>query len=326
MNIAFAWPAVLAGLALIPVAAAWYAWAERRRQAAAAAFGNPALVHGLVGKGPGRKRHVPAALALVALALLLVGMARPRASFSTGIEQATVILAIDTSGSMKATDIKPSRLAAARAAATAFIEQLPHKYRLGIVSFSDSAATVLVPTTDRAAARLALTTLRPKGGTAIGEAIRRAVATVRPLAKPNANPTPADGPPATVILLSDGAQTAGRPAEEAAAFAARAGVPVTTVTLGTATATVEVTGDDGVVQRVQVQPDPGTLRTIAAATKGTFQSAPNAKALKAAYTRLGSQLKQRKSPHEVTAAFAGAGAVVLLLGAGLSLRWFRRVL
>lgn len=326
MNFAFAWPAVLAGLALVPVALAWYVWAERRRQAAAAAFGNPALVHGLVGKGPGHKRHVPAALALVALALLLVGMARPRASFSTGIEQATVILAIDTSGSMKATDIAPSRLAAARTAAEAFIDQLPRKYRLGIISFSDAAATVLVPTTDRAAARTALTTLRPEGGTALGEAIRRSVATVRPLAKQNTDPTPADGPPATVVLLSDGAQTAGRPAEEAAALAAKAGVPVTTVTLGRQNATVEVTGDDGVVQRVQVQPDPDTLRAIAEATKGTFQSAPDAKALKETYTTLGSQLKQKKTPHEITAAFAGAGAVALLLGAGLSLRWFRRVL
>lgn len=326
MDFAFQWPAALALLALVPLGALGYAWAERRRQAAAASFGNPALVHALVGKGPGRRRHVPVALALVALALLALGMARPKASFSTGVETATVVLAIDVSGSMKATDVAPSRLAAARTAANAFIDRLPGKYRLGIVSFADNAVTVLPPTTDRLAARKALANLRAKGGTALGEAIRRSVALVRPDAKQGATPTPADGPPATVVLLSDGKLTAGRAADGAAALAAGAGVPVNTVTLGSGPATVEIPLQGGLVQRVQVDPDPATLRSIAEATKGEFQSAPDAVALKAVYERLGSKIARHRTPHEITAAFAAAAALVLLLGAGLSLAWFRRVL
>ena len=326
MDVSFQWPAALVLLGLVPLGAAGYVWAERRRQAAAASFGNPALVHALVGKGPGRRRHLPVALALVALALLALGMARPKASFSTGVETATVVLAIDVSGSMKATDVTPSRLAAARTAANAFIDRLPGKYRLGIVSFSDNATTVLPPTTDRLAARKAIANLRAKGGTALGEAIRRAVALVRPDTRQGFDPTPADGPPATVVLLSDGKQTAGRPAADAATLAAAAGVPVTTVTLGSGPATVEIPLQGGLVERVQVDPDPATLRSIAQTTKGEFQSAPDAVALKTVYENLGSKLAHRKTPHEVTAAFAAAAALVLLLGAGLSLAWFRRVL
>lgn len=326
MDFAFQWPAALALLALVPLGALAYAWAERRRAAAAASFGNPALVHALVGRGPGLRRHVPVALALVALALLALGMARPRASFSTGVETATVVLAIDVSGSMKATDVTPSRLAAARTAANAFIDRLPGKYRLGIVSFADNATTVLPPTTDRLAARKALANLRAKGGTALGEAIRRAVALVRPGAKQGVDPTPADGPPATIVLLSDGKQTAGRAAADAARIAADAGIPVNTVTLGAGPATVEIPLQGGLTERVQVDPDPATLRAIAESTKGEFQSAPDAAALKGVYERLGSKIAHHRTPHEITAAFAGAGALVLLLGAGLSLTWFRRVL
>ena len=152
------------------------------------------------------------------------------------------------------------------------------------------------------------------------------MAVVRPLVKTGTDPGPTDGPPATVILLSDGAQTAGRPAAREAQLAAYAQVPFTTVTLGTGPAVVEVPAEKGLVERVTVAPDPGTLRSIAQTTKGRFLEAPDAAALKHVYRGLGSKLAKRRSPHEVTAAFAGAGAIVLLLGSALSLHWFRRVL
>lgn len=326
MNLGFQWPALLALLALVPVAAAGYVLAERRRKAAATLFGNPDLVRGLVSGQVGRRRHIPAAVLVVALALLLVGMARPRASFSVATEQATVMLAIDTSGSMRATDVKPTRLDAARAAASAFIDVLPKKYRVGIVSFSDTAATVLGPTSDREAARAVLATLKADGGTAIGAAILRSLSVVRPKAQPGIAPRPTDGPPASILLLSDGAQTAGPATGGAATAAANAGVSVSTVTLGTETATVDVPVPGGNVERVQVTPDPGTLRSIAAATKGTFQSAPDAATLTQVYKKLGSQLAHHSEPREITAILAGAGAIGVLIAMALSLRWFRRAL
>lgn len=322
----FTWPLALLALLAVPLAAAGYLLLERRRGREASRFGNPALVAGLVEGRPGRRRHLPPALALVALALLLVGVSRPRASLTQTMQQATVILAIDVSGSMAATDVAPSRLAAAQTAAGAFLEKVPKRYRVGIVSFSDHADTVLVPTTDRAAAKAALDNLRAGGGTAIGAAIARAVAVVRPVQAAPA-PTPAkDAIPATILLLSDGAQTAGPPAIDAARAAEQAGVPVSTVTLGTATAIVEIPLPGGIVERVQVTPDPATLRTIAGIAGGTFSAAPDAEQLRQVYERLGSRLVRRTSPREITAGFAGAGALVLLAGAALSTLWFRRVL
>ena len=326
MSFGLQWPWALLLLTLLAPLVALYALGERRRRHAAAAFGNPALLPGLVEAAAGRRRHVPAALVLLATALLLVGLTRPRAAFSIATEQATVLLAIDVSGSMRATDVKPSRLAAARAAANAFIEELPSRYRVGIVSFSDSANAVLGPTTSREAAHAVLANLRADGGTAIGAAILRSVASARPNAKQGAAPTPADGPPTTILLLSDGAQTAGPAAVDAAATALAAGITVSTVTLGTAATTVDVPVPNGPAERVEVKPDPATLQKIAETGHGTFQAAPDATTLRRVYSTLGSQLAHHDEPREITAIFAGAGAFLLLAAIGLSTRWYRRAL
>jgi Ca-activated chloride channel family protein len=318
----FIWPAALVGLVLVPLAAVAYVFADRKRRREAGRFGNPALLGGLVQAPPRWKRHVPIALALAALTLLLVGMARPKADVSVQKEEATVVLAMDTSRSMAADDIEPSRLDAARTAAAAFLDKVPAPYRVGIVAFSTHAQVVLPPTTDRDAARVALFELRLGSGTSISDGIARSVALVRPQGQRQE-----DAAPATVLLLSDGAHTAGPPPPlTAAQRARRADVPVSTVAFGTRQAVVEVPLQGGLKQRVTVQPDAETLKRIAAATGGEFFVAEDAAKLEQVYRELGSRLAEETQPREMTYAFAAGGAVLLLLGGAVSTLWFRRAL
>ncbi len=292
-------------------------------------FGTPALVAGSVPQRPGWRRFAPIGVALAALALLVVGIARPHATLSVKQEEATVMLVLDTSRSMAATDVQPSRFAAAIRAVDAFLEAVPSSYSVGIVSFSTTAQVVLRPTTDRELAHVALRELRLGSGTAIGDAIARAVGTVRPAAAAgSSSPTPpADAVPATVLLLSDGAQTQGGVTPAAAATQARRqGIPVNTVALGTRDAVVKVPLPGGLEQQVTVPPDARTLRAVAQRTGGRFYEAADAARLRSVYEELGTRLGHRDSRTEVTAAFAGGGAVLLLLASGLSMLWSRRPL
>ena len=324
----FAWPVALVGLALIPVLAAVYVVGARRRRHAARRFANPALVPNLVPSSPGWRRHVAPVLALAALALLVVGVARPHVVRNVTRDDATVVLAIDTSRSMAAQDVQPSRFDAAKRAAAAFLDELPDNYSVGIVSFSTSADPVLPPTTDREAAKTALAELRLGSGTAIGNAITRSVDLALDQ-RPGERPRPRSGgrAPAAVLLLSDGAQTAGdiRPLP-AAQRARRLGVPVSTVALGTGNAVVEVPRPGGLKERVTVAPDVSTLRLVARTTGGSFSSAPDAARLQAVYRELGTRLAHDRKRVEVTSAFAAGGAVLMLIGGTLSSLWFRRVL
>ncbi|MEO5576598.1 MAG: VWA domain-containing protein, partial [Gaiellaceae bacterium] len=198
----FQWPLALLALLAVPLAVGGYVLLERRRRRLAAVFASPALVPNLVGHSPGRLRHLAPALALLALAALATGLARPHATVSVKQEQATVVLAIDTSRSMIATDVPPSRLAVAQQAVRRFLDELPKGYRVGIVSFAQSAQTVLPATASRDAAQTALRNLRTGDGTALGEGIARAVQV--------AQRVPAEvgeKPPASILVLSDGAQT-----------------------------------------------------------------------------------------------------------------------
>ena len=307
----FAWPLALLALLAVPLASAGYVWLERRRRRQSALFASPALVPNLVGRRPGRLRHVPPALALLALALLATGLARPHADLSVKREEATVVLAIDTSRSMVARDVEPSRLAAVQKAVRIFLNKLPRGYRVAMVSFADSASVVLPPTANREAAGRALAGLRPGDGTAVGEGIARAVQVAGRVRGEDGRTTPA-----AILVLSDGAQTQGtlQPLQ-AARLAKREKIPVYTVSLGTQQGVVEVRGDDGFVQRVTVPPDPRTMRRIAAATGARFYAAPDGERLEAVYDELGSRVGRVKKEREVTAAFAAAGAL-LLLGAG----------
>lgn len=322
----FAWPAALIGLLAIP-AVLVLAWVgERRRRHDAARYGTAALVASSLPPRHPVRRRLPFALAVLALAALVVGLARPRASLSFARREAIVVLAVDTSRSMAATDIRPSRLAAALAAARDFLHAAPSGYDIGLVTFSTRASLVLRPTTDRDAARQALGAVRLGSGTALGDAISRSVTAARPNVAQGARP-PAGAAPAAVVLLSDGEQTTGDVTPAVAVQLARQlRVQVDTVAVGTRDAVVEVPLPGGLKERVTVTPDARTLRTVARQTGGRFYEAASDRRLRDVYRRLGSRLGARRESREVTAAFAGGGAALLLTAFGLSMVWSRRPL
>jgi Ca-activated chloride channel family protein len=323
--VSFQSPIWLLGLLAIPLLVLVYLLVGRRHKRAADRFANPVLVPNLVPSGPGWRRYVPFAIALAALALLVVGIARPHVVRDVTRDEATIVLAIDTSRSMAANDVKPSRFEAANQAATTFLDTVPDAYRVGIVSFSTGASTVLTPTTDRDAAKVALGELRLGSGTAIGNAIARSVE----LASADDAQQPRSGAksPSAVLLLSDGAQTAGGVTpEDAVKEAVKLGIPVSTVALGTGDAVVQVPLPGGLQQRVTVAPDTEALQQIAKATGGTFAEAPSAAKLREVYRDLGTRLAKDPKRVEVTSAFAAGGAILLVLGGALSTWWFRRAL
>jgi Ca-activated chloride channel family protein len=314
-------PWTLLLLLAIPVLVAAYLLRDRARARFAGRWTTPALLPNLVDRAPGRKRHLPIAILAVALAALIVGVARPHAVVSVPREEATVMLAMDTSRSMGADDIKPSRLVAAQAAADHFVDLLPKRFRIGIVSFSSRAQLALGPTSDRALAHRALATLRPQEGTAIGDAVRLA-------ARLGLRQRAEDGstPPTSILLISDGARDGGRTTPAAAAREARRlKVPVYTVSLGTPEGVVQHQLPGGYVETIRVPPSPSTLRLLARSTGGQFFTAATDEQLKTVYDGLGSRLGHTRRSREITDLFAAGGAVLLIAGAGLSAFWFRRV-
>jgi Ca-activated chloride channel homolog len=317
----FDWPLALLLLLAVPLAIGGDVLLERRRRAQSAAFAAPALHPNLIGRSPGRLRHLAPVLALVALAALAIGLARPHAMVSVPQEEATVVLAIDTSRSMVAKDVPPSRLAVAQRAVRGFLEKLPEDYRVGMVSFAQSAQTVLPATANRQAAQAALRSLRTGDGTALGEGIARAVQV--------AQRVPAEEgkkPPASILVLSDGAQTQGVLTPlQAAERARKLRIPVYTVAFGTENGVVEVVDDNGFRQRVTVPPDPPTLRRVSQATGGRFYAAPTAAQLEAVYEELGSRIGSVRKEREITAAFAASGAVLLLAAGAASALLFGRL-
>ena len=314
----FAAPTFLWLLLLVPAAIAAYVLTQRRRVRYAARFTNLDLLANVVDASPGRRRHFPAVFALAALAALLLALARPQMTVAVARDEATVVLALDTSGSMLATDVSPSRLDAAQAAATRFLDGLPRRVRVGVVSFA-SGANVLVPPTDdrnRADVRSALNGLEAVGGTAIGEAIVRSTELA-----------PDDNGERTfaILLLSDGENSVGIDPASATDRAQEAGIPIYTVALGTDDGVVEVPDDAGNLHRVEVPPDRETLRQIADDTGGEYFEALTDSDLADVYDEIGSQVAYEDDEREVTAAFAGVGAVLLSIGAALSLLWFGRI-
>jgi Ca-activated chloride channel family protein len=303
-------PWLLLGLVLLPLLVAAYVFSERRRRGAAAAFAAPATSASVVPRPPGWRRHMPLALAGLATAALIAALARPQVSVAVPAEQATIVLAMDHSGSMAATDVSPSRLTAALDAGEAFLGKVPKRVRVGGVVFDNRAEAVQSPTTDRAALREALqAAMKPSGGTATGDALATALEMVRTAGKKA---------PGAIVLLSDGKATHGRDPLPVAGEAKKLGVPIYTVALGTAAGTLP-NGD-------AVPPDTATLEQIASRSGGTASTASEASKLSAVYEKLGSEVAMKKEQREVTAGFAGGAAILLLLGGGLSLRWFRRLL
>jgi Ca-activated chloride channel homolog len=317
----FASPFILWGLLLVPVALFAYWLVQRRRSKYAARFTNLDLLVNVVDATPGRRRHVPALLVLSALAALIVAMARPQAVVAVPRDDATVVLTMDTSASMTATDVAPSRLDAAKSAASTFLDGLPGRFRAGLVSFSSSVRVLEEPTDDHDAVRSSLDSLEGDVGTALGDAIEASVA----LADDGTEDQVGDKPLFAVLLLSDGANTIGSEPLAVVDQAKEAGIPIYTIALGTASGTVEVTNDYGETQTVNVPPDPTTLRQIAEETGGRFFEAPTEADLQAVYDEIGSQVSWEEDERELTAAFAAGAAVLLLIGGSLSALWFGRI-
>ena len=322
----FAWPLALLGLTVVALALVAYLVVQRRRRRYVVRFTNLDLLENVVAASPRWRRHVPAALTLLALSALVVGMARPQIAAAVPREEATVILAMDSSGSMTATDVPPDRMTVAREAASSFVEGLPDGFRVGVVSFSNEADVVVPPTADRDEALRGLGSLRADNGTALGDAISRSVdlgvsSLDEPLSEAGAEETPL-----VVLLLSDGANTTGdyEPLE-AAQKAADAGVPVYTVALGTDEGTVQGPDGAGGYRTIRVPPDPETLAQVAEATGGTFFEAADEDALRSVYAEIGSQVGTEVEQRELTVAFTAAGAVLLLLGGAFSALWFGRI-
>jgi Ca-activated chloride channel homolog len=319
----FATPFILWGLLLIPLALVGYWFVQRRRIKYAARFTNLDLLANVVDASPGRRRHVPAALALAALAALVVAMARPQAVVAVPRDDATVVLAMDSSASMTATDVPPSRLDAAKSASSSFLGRLPERFRVGLISFSSTVSVLEEPTEDRDSVRSSLDAIEGDVGTALGDAIVESVALAP---DPDEQEELSGGKPLfAILLLSDGANSTGREPLDVLDEAKEAGVPIYTIAFGTESGTVEITNDFGVTQTYNVPPDPATLRQVAEQTGGRFFEAPTEADLEAVYREIGSQVSYEDEERELTAAFAGAGAVFLLLGAGLSALWFGRI-
>jgi Ca-activated chloride channel family protein len=298
-----------------------YVLLERRRERDAAKFGNPDLLPGVVDRKPGRLRHLPLAVLLVGLVAMVMGVARPHANVTIARQQATVMLAMDVSRSMRATDVKPSRLAAAVKDADAFVKKIPSKFRIGIVSFGSQARIALPPTSDRNLVHQALADLHAGEGTAIGDAVALSVKIAR-------RERTSDGkiPPTAVLMISDGARDGGRTPPATAARAAKAAhIPVYTIVLGTQDGTVTNTLTGGYREIIHVPPSPQTLQQIAQLSGGRSFTVASDSRLKEVYSRLGSLLGHRTENREITDVFAGSAAVLLLVGGGLSLAWFRRM-
>lgn len=318
----FEWPLALIGLLVVPALVALYILRHRRRREYAARFTTPALLPNLVDATPGWRRHLPLALLLAALTAMVFGVARPHAEVNVQREEATVILAIDTSLSMGADDVRPTRLLAARRAAHEFIDKIPEKFRVGIVGFSGRAYVALPPTDDRTLIPTALASLRQGEGTSFGDAVALATQLGR-------RQRGRDGviPPTAILVISDGAQTSGRTQPGAAALKARSlHIPVYAILLGTNDGVITVELAGGFQAQIRVPPSPETLRTVARVTGGRFFTATDDPGLRQIYERLGSRLGTRKQSREITDYFAGGSAALLLFGGALSTWWFRRVL
>jgi Ca-activated chloride channel family protein len=318
-------PLALLSLALLPALLAGYLLVRRRRSRYTVLYPNVDVLRGVAPRFSGRREWAIAALALGALTLLCVALARPHVDRVRAVENATVVLVVDTSRSMLTSDIAPSRLEAAKAAARTFLDRVPDRLRVGIVTFAGEPTVTAFPTHDRALLRDSIDAIDPfqsgGGGTAIGDALARSVELARKSFPGGLPPRAEGGKPGeagvTILFLSDGRQYRGiLPPEAGAALAERAGIPVYTVALGTDNPDEQ----DGLFGFAQT-PDRETLREIARTTGGEFFAARSAGALSSAYRNLGTRLGRARKPTEVTHLVVAAAAFALGAAIGLSRLW-----
>ena len=342
--LSFLWPEMLWGLLALPLLVLLYVWLLRRRKKSVLRFASLSLVKEAMGKGLAWRRHLPPALLLTAIAALLVAAARPAAVITLPQAEKTIVLAIDVSGSMRATDVLPDRMTAAKEAAKAFVADLPRTVRIAVVQFAGTAAVVQAPTLSREDVVAAIDRFQLQRGTAIGSGIVLSLATIFPEAgidlsqitgQRNMPPAPGDKPKqpftpvapasynsAAIILLTDGQRTTGPDPLEAAKMAADRGVRVYTVGIGTKDG--ETIAFEGWSMRVRL--DEETLKQISNLTGGEYFYAGTAVDLKKIYQSLNSKFVLERKETEITALFAALAAFTMLVSAGLSLLWFNRIL
>lgn len=348
-SFSFEWPWMLWLLLIVPFAALWYARALARRRQEAQRWANLESVSTAAGRAGAIRRHVPPLLLLIGLCAMILAIARPHASVVVPSRAETVMLALDASGSMRATDIKPTRMSAVQAAAKTFVAGQPGNARVGIVSIAATAAVVQSPTRSREDLAKAIDRLQPQPGTAIGSGLIIALATLLPAERIdvdeviNGTPShatllnrwrgeeaekpkpaaPGSNGSAVIVLLSDGQSNTGPEPSKIAQMAADRGVRIFTVGMGTTEgATVSAGG-----WSMRVRLDEDALKKIAATTHGEYFRAATAAELQKIYGTLSARLAvEKQRPTEVTAIFAGIGAALAMGAALLSLLWFNRIL
>jgi Ca-activated chloride channel homolog len=311
--VSFAAPGFLFALMLVPLLVLAQRAMQRRRAARYAVrfTAVPALKAAAAASGRNWMRHVPAALLLASLAALVLALAKPQKTVAVPVERGSIMLVTDHSRSMQATDVEPDRLTAAQTAARKFLAKVPPAVRVGVVAFSTSPDAVQSPTSDRSQARRVVDQQVADGATATGDAIQVAIETL------TAERQNGRRPPSAIVLLSDGKTTAGRDPLEVAREAGRLKIPIFTVALGTADATVP---NPGFGPPLPVPPDPETLGEIAQLSGGQAFRAEDAGKLASIYQALGSQLGTKEQKREVTSSFALLGLGLLLGGSALSVR------
>ena len=345
----FLWPEMLWLFLLVPALVAGYFYLLRRKRQTALRYASLSMVKEALGSGQKYRRHIPPLLFLVALMALICAIARPAAVVTLPSQHRTIILAMDVSGSMRATDVQPNRIIASQNAAKAFVADQPSNVRIGVVSFAGTAAVVQPPTQSREDVIAAIDRFQLQRATAIGSGIIVSLATIFPDAgidvssliygrngprgvpfdqagkadKKEFKPVaPGSYTSAAIILLTDGQRTTGPDSIDAARMAADRGVRIFTVGFGTKSG--ETIGFEGWSMRVRL--DEETLKTIATMTRGEYFYAGSAADLKKVYESLNSRFLLEKKDMEVSALFAAAAAVAALVSALLSLLWFNRIL
>jgi Ca-activated chloride channel family protein len=311
----FAAPIWLLGLLLVPLALAAHLLARRRARRYAVRFTAVPVVRAAMAGTASWRRHVPAALALAAVAVLALALAKPRIAYRTAVTEGSMMLVLDHSGSMAANDVQPTRIAAAQAAANTFIDQLPSTVRLGAIGFGSVPDSVQQPVSDHSAARSLIDSQTANGGTDTGDSLQLALQLL--------NGSRPKHPPSAIVLLSDGAANAGPDAVGVARLAARDRIPIYTVALGTPNGVLA--NPDPLGPPLQVPPDPQLMQEIAQVSGARSFTAQNADRLSSIYRQLGSQLGTVSRKREITFVFALAGLALLGVAAVTSTRWLGRL-
>jgi Ca-activated chloride channel homolog len=300
--------------------AAVYVVLQLRRRRYVARFSNAGLLASIAPKRPGWRRHLTFAMLLLALTVLSVGVARPTAAVRVPREEATVMLALDVSLSMQATDVLPTRIDAAKKAAIKFADLLPPRINLGLVAFAKSAEVKVPPTIDRDSFKAAVNSLELRESTAIGDAVEACLEAIRTFSA-STTAKGAKPPPAQIVLLSDGTSNSGKKPLDAAQDAVKQKVPVATIAFGTPSGTVDLPGEG-------VQPVPAdrtTLHRLANATHGSFHTAVSEQELSAIYKDLGSQIGYQTVHRDISWRFLALGVLIGMVAAATSLLWAGRL-